>query len=395
VVNLAVYLPVGAILYGWVQPTARRRDAAILIATIGGIGLSLGLEVLQTMSSVRCASWVDVVVNAFGALLGAVAAPSALQIGQRLIERVRRVFIQGPTPTVGLLLTLGLIVHGVTPFDFVLKDQEFDHGLMRSLWWPMAERAAPTPADGELAPYAPLVSAVGMAGAFALLGCVGAMANRQRGLPPLAALWGSIGHGAVVAVILEVLQLFSRSQVFDTADIAANAVAAAIGAWSAVAVLEPVATARNPRSPASAIPAFLIGALVLAQIAYATLRAVSPVHFSWAPLSWTDMGWAPFAVQFRMPFLTALGSMVSSFLPSTLLAATAAWYEWRRFGGVRWARIGLIVVATVTLCEMAQLGTRTHVADLTELIIGLLAVATCRAAWMALLPPHEASPQAT
>jgi VanZ family protein len=394
-VNLMVYLPVGAILYGWVRPMARRRVATILIATFAGAGLSLALEVLQTMSPARCASWIDVVVNSFGALLGAVAAPAALQAGKRLIERSRRAFMQAPMSTVGLLLTLGLIVHGVTPFDFVLADREFNHGLMRSLWWPMAERAAATPADGELAPYAPLVSAIGMAGAFALLGCVGAMANRQRGLPPLAALWGSIGHGTAVAVLLEVLQLFVRSHVFDTADIATNAVAAAIGAWSAVAVLDPLAAARDARSPASAFPAFLIGAFVLAQIACAALRAVSSVEFSWTRPNWTDMAWVPFAAQFRMPFLTALGSMASSFLTYVLLATTAALYEWRRFSGVRWGRISLMVVATVTLCEMAQFGTRGHVADLTELIVALLAVATCRAAWFTLVPPPEASPQAT
>lgn len=385
-VNLAVYVPVGVVFYAWFRPRARRRGVAILIATIAGAGLSLVLELIQTMSPVRCASWIDVVVNGFGALLGAVAAPAALRLGQRWIERIRRAFVEEPTSTVGLLLTLGLIVYAVAPFDFVLEDREFDRVFMRSLWWPMAERAAPTSTDAELAPYALLMSAVGMAGVFALLGCVSAMANRQRGLSPLAALWGAIGHGAVVAVIVEVLQLFVRSHVFDTADIATNTVAAAIGAWSALAVLDPMGIVRAPRRPGAAIPALLLGALVLAQIGYATLRSVSPADFSWAQIQWADAGWAPFAAQFRMPFVTALGSMASSFLPYTLLATTAALYEWRRVGRVRWARVALIVVGTVTLCEMAQLATPAHVADVTEFFMGLLAVAACKAAWEAMLP---------
>lgn len=72
-VNVVVYIPVGALLTWWLH---RRLPLllAIFLATLGGIALSIGMEYLQTYLPSRVASKLDVWVNGAGSLIGAVAA---------------------------------------------------------------------------------------------------------------------------------------------------------------------------------------------------------------------------------------------------------------------------------------------------------------------------------
>ena len=72
-VNVIVYIPVGALLTWWLH---RRLPLlpAIFLATLGGIALSIGMEYLQTYLPSRVASKLDVWVNGAGSLIGAMAA---------------------------------------------------------------------------------------------------------------------------------------------------------------------------------------------------------------------------------------------------------------------------------------------------------------------------------
>ncbi|MBN1514838.1 MAG: VanZ family protein [Phycisphaerae bacterium] len=91
VVNLLVHLPMGFTLFGGLSRWLHRRSWAILAATAGAAGLSLGLETRQTFSTARWASWVEVLLNASGGLAGAVMAPGIGQAAEGVagIARVR------------------------------------------------------------------------------------------------------------------------------------------------------------------------------------------------------------------------------------------------------------------------------------------------------------------
>lgn len=72
-VNVVVYIPVGA-LFTWLLHRRLPLLLAIVVATLGGIILSIGMEYLQTYLPSRVASKLDVWVNGAGSLLGAGAA---------------------------------------------------------------------------------------------------------------------------------------------------------------------------------------------------------------------------------------------------------------------------------------------------------------------------------
>lgn len=65
--NIAVYAPFG-LCSCWL---AGRRLPGIVLAILLGVALSLLLECAQSLSAVRVSSWVDVISNGLGTLLGA------------------------------------------------------------------------------------------------------------------------------------------------------------------------------------------------------------------------------------------------------------------------------------------------------------------------------------
>jgi len=71
--NVAAYLPLGAMLFATMRPRASPL-AAVAVATLLGAGLSLILECMQMFLPTRIASNVDLLSNAFGAGIGAFAA---------------------------------------------------------------------------------------------------------------------------------------------------------------------------------------------------------------------------------------------------------------------------------------------------------------------------------
>ncbi|MCB9851345.1 MAG: VanZ family protein [Phycisphaerales bacterium] len=71
--NFMVYVPIGALLFAWWRRVLGSAGA-VLSATAVAAGMSLTLESTQAMIATRYASWYDLLLNAFGALIGAVFA---------------------------------------------------------------------------------------------------------------------------------------------------------------------------------------------------------------------------------------------------------------------------------------------------------------------------------
>ena len=71
--NIAAYLPLGAMLFAAMRPRAST-PAAVAVATLLGAGLSLILECAQMFLPTRIASNVDLLSNGFGAGIGALTA---------------------------------------------------------------------------------------------------------------------------------------------------------------------------------------------------------------------------------------------------------------------------------------------------------------------------------
>ncbi len=107
--NVLAYLPFGFLGAAALQPRLRG-GAALAVATVAGLALSLALEALQSYLPTRTASNLDLLCNAVGAAIGAALAPGVLARleGLRLRERL---FLPGRDIDLGLaLLALWLFV---------------------------------------------------------------------------------------------------------------------------------------------------------------------------------------------------------------------------------------------------------------------------------------------
>jgi VanZ family protein len=102
VVNILGYAPCGLLAVAALQPRLRGLPA-LAVAVLCALGLSVGLEALQSYLPSRTASNLDVLCNTLGAALGAALAPTVLSHldGLRLRERL---FLPGHDIDFGLVL---------------------------------------------------------------------------------------------------------------------------------------------------------------------------------------------------------------------------------------------------------------------------------------------------
>jgi len=106
IANVLLYLPLGFCLFLWLTGRVRRA-AAVVIATLVGSILSLGVEVAQVYISSRVPSLADLTLNALGTLVGATAGVAWDRIGG-LMHLPKRVEKTHPDPAAALLVMLWL-----------------------------------------------------------------------------------------------------------------------------------------------------------------------------------------------------------------------------------------------------------------------------------------------
>lgn len=104
--NIVAYVPVGFLLALALRPHVRAQRAALLAIVIG-ISVSIALEYMQTLLPGRIASNVDVLTNALGTLVGALAAPwfaPSRQLGERVFIWRNRWLAPGMFTDTGVVL---------------------------------------------------------------------------------------------------------------------------------------------------------------------------------------------------------------------------------------------------------------------------------------------------
>lgn len=143
-VNILVYIPVGG-LAAWLlahrQPGLLRIVSAIMVATLSGVLLSIGMETLQMYLPNRVASKLDVWVNGFGTLLGALLAATVARFtrpGTLLFNARQEWFLPGRVVEIGLA-TLGLwMMFQIGPLAFAL-DTGYVRQALPTLWQSIQE----------------------------------------------------------------------------------------------------------------------------------------------------------------------------------------------------------------------------------------------------------------
>lgn len=265
--NFSAYLVVGFVLAWGVSRRGPRhpRFTALAHATSGGVALSVLMEMAQTMLPGRCASWIDVAMNAAGAALGALGwiwltrpAPTrreALALGHLVDSGATRThgaaWLGGEgSALLSRALPFAVMLLAVAPFDFV-QTAEFGGALRRAELPPAAAvwggRLLP---DGP----APLLHTVMLSGdvllalGFAILAATSFRGRLLQGGTFAEAAGAALGRSILLAVLAETLQLFSAHHAFDLIDLARNLAAIAAG------LLLAALTTRGPAQATAGTP---------------------------------------------------------------------------------------------------------------------------------------------
>ncbi|MCP4246928.1 MAG: VanZ family protein [bacterium] len=379
--NVMVYIPVGLAL----AMTLRRRlgrAAGIATAALIGGAVSLSAEWAQTLLPIRTASWFDVGVNVGGTLLGALAAPIVGAVVGHGFARLRRGLVDRPMTTLAAALAVVLLFLGVAPFDFVSTTDGLHESMVRSRWLVTAVGGI----DGTPGSAVAFLSALGAAGAFAAFGFLLALGYRESRCPRRASLELAIVQGAVLALLIEVMQFFVVSRSFDQFQALLEIIGAALGAYLAIRVVDaPSGSAWRERPGLVFRPVLLAGAAAI-QIGFYLLLTLGEVISSSSTRQAVRVIWVPFSAYYGRSLLDVAAHFLSVGVASGVLALTVALLI-RRLGrgGGRWyALIAVLVVAAFG--EGAQVFSTTHVADVTELLLATAAAAFALAAFRRVWP---------
>ena len=362
--NIAVYLPVGAAL----MLAGRRRLAysgtrLLGIVLLGGLW-SLLAELVQTAIALRVASWTDVCLNTLGTLLGACVAPVAWRMLQLALFQLRRGLRCRPFRLLAVLLTAGLLLACLAPFDVITTTSELHAAFHRAQWHVV-------PLTG-LADAGELV----MLGWFGLWGYVACLALREAGWRPERALVAAGCQGFAWVGVIEVAHLFLRSHVFELSDVFWRAVVIAMA--SAVAAGMTIERRRSVREPGRAgslprrvLPSSLLMGLVLLQV---LAVAVTPARAATvAPV--------PFESAWRMPMALAAVQLASVALRYAVLALLIG----RVLQQARWPFVRTLTWSAVLLAavfEAARAGGAAGLSlDWTHPLLATLAVVLVGQGW--------------
>lgn len=377
VTNLLIYLPVGFAVAAYFLLLFRRspmdRSAPIRVvgclivipATVVGFTVSLLAEWVQVAIPSRQASWIDVLLNTLSAFLGGVAALILVPRFHALIGRLRRAFRVRPCTCIAMFVAAGILLASLAPFDFVRNTSELHRSLLRS-GRSLQTFLSPTPQPDPAHDLALVMS-------FAALAYFTALARRERGERPQKALFSTAVHIAGFALMIELGNIFSRSKAIEWVTILLSTVAATLGSWLAIALVDAKTDSNWRRQRPLIAPTILLAAFALLQIGLlAAPFAWSHSHISLSPRI-DAVQWLPFHALWHRPMLIAANYAAETILFFGLFSfALTTMIQRMKFPGTAWMVAG-ITVSLAAAVELGQAATGLGTPDITVAILALFA----------------------
>ena len=383
--NILVYLPLGlaVVLCG---RSGRREShfARIPLAILIGATVGLLAETLQNAVAARVSSLTDVALNVIGTAVGAMLGAGLFSaIINRALPGWKANRLDQPFTMIAGTLSLGLLLYGLFPFDFVTDSASLHDSFRRARW--DITRLRPV-GLGE-PPFAALVAQCVAAAWYAVLGYAAARSRQERAYTPGFAWAASVKHGVTLVCIVELMQLFTRSHQFDAASVLIRALGVVFGAWFAVSAAGwHVDRMDDPRRIPS-LRAPLLLALVAAQIGALLLPSFDPVMFSMRHADLGSLLRLPFEALWHRPMAAAVADIAAQVTSFATLAATVAML----LGRLRIQRIrtgtAIAVTATAGAVEALQLCTASRHADPTGPVIALFSVFVVSRIMHSIQPP--------
>jgi len=382
VTNLLIYIPLGMALV-WARRLTRLSSPTRLVATLAiGTIVSTTAEVLQTGIAIRVASWTDVLLNVAGTACGAMLGLVLYQAARRAVPALRARIAARPLTTIATVLGLGLFLFSLAPFDFVTNSAQLHAAFNRAQWghFNLAVGLSKT------APWSTIIGKVSVAAWFALLGYFAALANREMGRHPVIALASALKHVFVLAAVIEIMQVFTRSHVFALTDITLHGAAALVGAWAATFLIDaPIRSGWRLR-PELVMPTKLLALAGMCQIVALAMPSLLKAGFSQSMLSLSGVGCLPFESLWRGSMTGAAMDVASTVLQYGALALTFAIVLRRAHLPHAWLIVGGFVTLFALVLAAIQSAAPTTGLDLTAPILALLATAVVARGYPALRP---------
>lgn len=385
--NILVYLPVGLLLGLYAMRGRWGRWVGALLAVVIGTTLSILVETLQTGLVSRVASCTDVLLNCVGTAVGACFGVSLQGTIRAAIAQLRRELADRPFTTAASMLTLGLFLYNLAPFDFVMTTDALHASFGRAHWGLMSVRA---PTIGA-APFAALAQQLTGAGWFTVLGYLLALGGCEGGRHPAVSLGSAWKNGLILVALVEFMQLFTRSHTFDAATVMIRSLGVIFGAWCAVFIIGSMTGSAWRRKASLSVPTGILVILAVFQVSLLIAPCICPVGGLFTSERPFVVKWLPFETTWRHPFETATAEILSSLMTYGTLAFTLR-VLYRRFRVVHpgwWAFAALTLTATT--CEGLRLMILGKPMDVTTPFLAWFAAYLVAGSWSALNDPTSVS----
>ena len=389
--NILVYTPIGLTLVLCRGGGTLARRGRVLFAVLVGVVVSLVAETLQAGIAVRVASWIDVALNTLGAITGAVLGATLYGARHGATRWAQREFSERPFTTMASILTFGLFLYNLVPFDFITDTAGLHASFGRARW----DLTAVRPSALGSAPYGLMVAQLGAAVWFAALGYLLALAGGESGQDRFSAAGWAIKHGFILASLVEFMQLLTASHRFDLAVIVLRALAVMFGAWCAVFLVVGRGDLNWRRRPGLAVPTGLLFILAACQVLARLLSSFDPTLWSVRGIDLAHVRWMPFEGLWHGPMAKAGSDILSVLLAYGTLALTLAMILRRVRTGLIWMITGAVVTLVALSVEVLQCCSAWGAPDLTGPALALIAVfgsANLYRSFLALLPTSPTAP---
>lgn len=279
-----------------------------------------------------------------------------------------------PFTTAASLLTLGLFLYNLAPFDFVMTTDALHASFGRAHWSLMNARVTTI---GE-PPFAAMAQQLTGAGWFAVLGYLLALGRRERGYPSAMSLGLALKDGLILVALVEFMQLFTRSHTFDAAAMLLRSFGVAFGAWCAVFMIDSLTWSAWRRRPSLAVPTGTLAILAVFQVGLLIAPCVDPQRELLSGDRAWILHWLPFEALWRQRRSIAAGEMLDDLITYGTLALTLAVLlrRLRILHAWRWAAVAA-TLAAITF-EGLRYGCLAKPLDLTTAVLTPLAAGLIR-----------------
>ncbi len=366
--NIGIYVPIGFLVV-LCLPSRGSITRGAIVAVICGLSVSVALEATQMHVHSRVGSWYDVILNLTGAGIGVWVAIAVRLWGVHLAKWVTERLEAQLFASISAVVAVGLLLYGLFPFDFVTTTEAMFSGFRHARWDLFSIRHASV---GD-PPFAAIVGQLAGAGCFAVLGYVSALANRERGRRPVVSFGLAVKHGMVLASVIEGMQLFTGSHVFDLASLVLRSLGVILGAWFATFVIDEHTEGRWRKYPGMVAPGLLLGIALLFQVSLLVADALGPGGWSLANVSAGSFSWIPFRLLWEQSSLTAIDSSLSILFSYGSVAIVVALLMRRRQVLHSWRLVTTLVCFVAFAIEIVKAGSLGRTPDPTDVILAFCA----------------------